>query len=243
MTANYDYVLTKCQSICPGGRILDYGCGGGEVVLRGRNQGLNLLGVEAFYAGGNSKQEAINNGLLGAAVFELRERGVIPFDDGHFYLVISNLDFVLNEIARVFKPAGRLLAIFPSREVIREGHCGVPMIHWLSKDSAVRYPYMCFMRTLGFGYFKAGKPKRIWARDFINWLDRYTFYRPQEEIEAQFNKAGLPMHHIEEDYIAFRLSRLGFSGLGSRACSHLLRPLTRLACRRLGGLVILAVRQ
>src|ERR1017187_3699050 len=117
MTANYDYVLTKCQSICPGGRILDYGCGGGEVVLRGRNQGLNLLGVEAFYAGGNSKQEAINNGLLGTAVLELSERGIIPFDDGHFDLVISNqvfehvenLDFVLNEIARVFKPAGRLL--------------------------------------------------------------------------------------------------------------------------------------
>src|ERR1017187_7126524 len=129
MTANYDYVLAKCQSICPGGRILDYGCGRGDVVIRGRNQGLKLLGVDAFYAGANAKQEAINNGLLGTAVLELNERGVIPFDDGYFDLVISNqvfehvenLDLVLNEIARVLKPAGRLLALFPSREVIREG--------------------------------------------------------------------------------------------------------------------------
>jgi hypothetical protein len=117
------------------------------------------------------------------------------------------------------------------------------MIHWFSRDSALRYPYMRFMRALGLGHFKVGKTKRIWARDFIDWLDRFTVYRTYNQIQISFQKAGFPIRHIEEDYIAFRLSRLGFSKLASWAGSHLLRQPARFACRRLGGMVILATRE
>jgi ubiquinone/menaquinone biosynthesis C-methylase UbiE len=123
MTANYDYVIRKCNLICDGERILDYGCGAGEVVIRVREIGLNISGVDAFYAGSNARKTVNENGLFGKAVFELSELGGIPFENGYFDLAVSNqvfehaqnLDLVLTEIHRILKPGGQLLAPLPSR--------------------------------------------------------------------------------------------------------------------------------
>ncbi len=43
---------------------------------------------------------------------------------------VDDLNFTLSELARVFKPSGKVLTLFPSAEVIREGHCGIPFAHW-----------------------------------------------------------------------------------------------------------------
>jgi len=250
MHPNYAYVLAKCHSLCPSGRVLDYGCGGGHVVALGRQQSIDIYGVEAFYAGSNARQIASDNGLLGNAVLELGEDGVVPFEDGSFDLVVSNqvfehvedLGLVLREIFRVLRPGGHLLTLFPAREVVREGHCGVPMIHWFSKESALRYPYMRLMRALGLGYFKAGKDQRTWARDFIGWLDRFTIYRTYEEVQSLFRRSGYLLQHIEEDYIGFRLQHLGLGYLAAIAQSSPLVGLTKASCRRLASMVILATR-
>src|ERR1019366_9228148 len=60
------------------------------------------------------------------------------FADCYFDLVVNNqvlehvddLDGVLREIHRVVKPGGQVLSIFPSRDVFREGHIGIPFAHW-----------------------------------------------------------------------------------------------------------------
>ncbi len=216
----------------------------------GRREAMDICGVEVFYAGSNARQAAAERGLLGSAVLELGEGGVIPFVDRYFDFVISNqvfehvenLDLVLTEIARVLKPGGRLLTLFPSREVIREGHCGVPMIHWFSRESTLRLPYMRLMRALGLGYFKAGKAQAEWARDFIGWLDSFTTYRTYCEVQASFRQAGFVLRHIEEDYIGFRLGRLSLHRLAGLARSALLAGSARAFCRRLAGMVILANR-
>jgi len=246
----YAYVLAKCRSLRPGGRVLDYGCGGGHVVALGRQQSMDFYGVEAFYAGSNARQIASEKGLLGSVVLELGDDGRIPFEDDWFDLVVSNqvfehvedLGLVLQEISRVLKPGGCLLTIFPAREVIREGHCGVPMIHWFSKDSKLRYPYMRLMRALGLGYFKAGKDQQTWARKFIDWLDRFTTYRTYAEVQALFRKSRYSLQHIEEDYIGFRLQQLGLGWLAGVAQSSSLVGFARTSCRRLASMVILATR-
>jgi hypothetical protein len=153
---------------------------------------------------------------------------------------VANLDEVLLGIASVLKPGGQLLTLFPAREVIREGHCGVSFIHWLSKGSPLRYPYMRCMRELGFGYCKEGKTKNIWTREFIDWLDKYTIYRSYEEIMKSFSYAGFIVTHCEEDYIDFRLRNIGLDIIASIVATRFLRNLVRYACRRLGGMVIVA---
>lgn len=149
---------------------------GGEIVAAGRAKALNLLGVELFYKGSSAKEKAKSSGLLGQVVFELMDSGEIPFENEHFDFVVSNQVFehvenmnrVLKEIVRVLKPGGYFLVLFPAREVVREGHCGVPMAHWFSRSSHFRYPYLRIMRGLGLGYFKAGKTQEVWVRDFMN---------------------------------------------------------------------------
>ena len=67
----------------------------------------------------------------------------------HVFEQVENLDLVLGKIVRVLKPGGQMLSLFQSRDVVREGHCGVPMIRWFSMDSILRYPYMRSMQAVG----------------------------------------------------------------------------------------------
>jgi SAM-dependent methyltransferase len=138
--------------------------------------------------------------------------GKIPFPDNSFDCVVNNqvlehvkdLDSVLAEMHRVLKPNGRLLTLCPSSEVIYEGHCGVPLVHKLSKYKRLGYCWLLTFRALGFGYFKMGKPIRKWARDVQGWLNDKCFYRSRDEILDCLGKHGLPPIGIEREYLRFR---------------------------------------
>ena len=247
MHVNYRFLLDFAREQAPRGRILDYGCGKGEVVQGGRAHGLEICGVEAFYEGGNRRAAVEKLGYLGTVIRELRD-GKIPFEENSFDLVLSNQVFehvpdltaVLSEIARVLKPEGKLLSLFPSNEVIREGHIGIPFVHWFPRGSGLRYAYAFLLRGLGAGYFKENRTTAQWTREKLCWLDHFTYYRSRKEIYAAFTAAGFKIQHFEKNYITYRLARsqlfrLGFLlrvPLGARGASYL--------CRRLAGLVLLA---
>lgn len=247
MHVNYEYILNRIASL-PNPHeavVLDYGCGSGEVVEEGRRRGFNVYGTEVFYAGGNTKEVIAQKELLGSCVREMvGDR--IPFCDQHFDLVVSNQVFehvqdlraVLAEIDRVLKPSGHLLCLFPSRDILREGHCGVPLTHWFPKYSRLRYPYLMLMRRLGLGYFTENKTPSQWSIDFMHWLDQFTFYRSRQEIFDCFS--GFHIQLIEDDYVAFRLRAIGQEMLARFARLYPIRYLTRGVFRKLGGLVILA---
>lgn len=93
MRANYAYVLAKCRELCNRGRVLDYGCGNGDIVEAVAARGIDIQGVEAFYEGNRARQVLTEKGLLGKLVFELEKDGTIPFEDGSFSLVVSNQVF------------------------------------------------------------------------------------------------------------------------------------------------------
>lgn len=250
MHVNHQYVLEKCRQAAMEGKILDYGCGSGDIVKAGRESGLDIVGVEAFYGGSRSKEVAASRGLMDVSVFSLSKDYCIPFPDGTFDLVVSNqvmehvedLDFTLSEIARVLKPSGELLTLFPASEVIREGHCGIPFAHWFAKESKWRYPYMRLMRGLGLGYFKKDKTQRQWVLDFMDWLDRYTAYRSYNDIHQTFNENKFVIEHCETDYINYRLNGKGIRLPDYLLSSNVWRSFSRAYCRLMGGLVILAKR-
>jgi hypothetical protein len=43
-----------------------------------------------------------------------------------------------------------------------------------------------------------------WSRDFADWLDRWTYYRPYREIAATFARHLSPPVHIESEWIVER---------------------------------------
>ena len=251
MHVQHRYILEKCQSLVPhkASRILDYGCGKGDIVEEGRRRQLKIYGVEAFYGGSTIREVVKDKGLLGGAIVELDD-GRIPFPDYYFDLVVSNqvfehvpdLDQVLTEISRVLTSIGKLLCLFPSQDVIREGHCGVPFAHWFPKDTYYRYYWLLLLRKLGFGHHTGEKSSREWAKTFFDWLNTYTYYRSKREIEPMFLKYFDSISHIEDDYISYRLKAINLRGLSLLATKTPITYFSRLLCRKMGGLVIIATK-
>jgi len=209
------------------------------------------VGVEAFYGGSNAKEIAASQRLLDVSVFSLSKDFRIPFPDGTFDLVVSNqvmehvndLNFTLSEISRVLKPSGKLLTLFPTIDVIREGHCGIPFAHWFAKNSKWRYPYMRLMRGLGLGYFKKDKSQRQWVLNFMDWLDMYTVYRSYTDIRQLFIKNKFVIGHCEDDYINYRLKKKGLNLPFLLQKSVIWKVFTRRFCRSMAGIVIISTKE
>jgi SAM-dependent methyltransferase len=189
-----------------GGRILDYGCGEGAVVLAGRAHGLDIWGTDVFYQGAETKPPA------SPFIREMRN-GRIPFEDASFDLVTNNqvmehvqdLDAVLSDIHRVLRPGGKMLSLFPSRDVWREGHIGIPFSHWFRPGSRARFYYTWFLRAIGLGTWKEQAPtSRQWAVDKLAWIDRWTRYRSRTEIFSAYRRY-FSSDLREPDYIRYRL--------------------------------------
>ena len=70
---------------------------------------------------------------LGIVAISPMVEGKIPFPDNYFDCVVSNMvfehvvdiDLALDEIARVLRPGGEFLCLFPDLGVIREDHTGI----------------------------------------------------------------------------------------------------------------------
>lgn len=229
-------------------RVLDFGCGAGRLVQAGRSEGLEMSGADVYYGGSRTRIEAEQSGLLGSAIREIRE-GRLEFANGTFDLVVNNqvmehvadLDAVLGEIHRVLRPGGTVLSIFPSRDVFREGHIGIPFAHRLKRGSRFRLMYTWGLRSLGLGHWKAEAPTcRQWAADKLAWIDTYTHYRSRREIRAGFDRY-FSNEFRESEYIRYRLlDRPGRRALAWFAGLPGVAPVARAVFRKLAFLVIVS---
>lgn len=192
-------------------KVLDYGCGSGKIVAGLREQGVEAYGCDVFY-GGSDLSTKVPSDLMGDVILKM-EDGCIPFPSEFFDLVINNqvlehvedLNFVLFEIQRVVKKGGKALCLFPDRSVWREGHCGIPFLHWFPKGNKMKIFYAMFLRMLGLGNYKKKKSPYQWSKDFCGWLDKWTYYRPYKEIMQSFETKFTDIRHIEDDWLDKRL--------------------------------------
>ena len=154
---------------------------------------------------------------------------------------VEDLDGVLVEIGRVLKQDGIMLSLFPSREVVREGHCGIPFGHRFRKDSKLGYLWLLAFRKLGFGTYHGQKTPEQWAKDFMEWLHAWCYYRPRAEINEAYRRAGFSFDSDEMSYV---ISRLNYRDMGWLMPLAKLSPsLTSYTFRKLGGMVVLSSRR
>ena len=118
--------------------MLDFGCGQGEFVALARREGLRAQGCD-WYAGPWAWlfDDVKKNPALRDHVRQIEPDGRLPFADASFDAVTSNMVFEhiadfekpVSEIARVLKPGGLFVVLFPSRELWFEQHVGLPFAH------------------------------------------------------------------------------------------------------------------
>lgn len=210
---NYQFCAQWIEQRFPkqGVRILDYGCGAGQIVEELKKRGFDTYGCDVFFGGGDASQ-FVDRSLWGTCIFRMDE-DKIPFPDHSFDYVINNqvmehvpdLDNALKEIDRVLKPGGGVLSLFADDTVWTEGHCGIPFLHWFPKGSRFRIYYAAALRSLGLGSFTAGKTIMQWSRDFCEWLDKWCYYRPLPEIHQVYKKYFTDLEHIEVYWLSQRL--------------------------------------
>jgi SAM-dependent methyltransferase len=218
MSVNYKFLLWVVEQSArrdPSIKILDYGCGQGEVIKSARSKKINMFGADIFHGGPSVPQHLAEEGLLGDIIREICDDH-LQFSDMTFDLIICNqvfehvrdLDKVLKEIHRVMKPDGVLYALFPPKEIFREGHTGIPFLHWFSKNK-IRYFYTLALRYLGLGS-GLNNPKifpKEWVEKKLNYMDTKTFYRNAKEINLLFNNY-FRWKHQEVVIINFRADNL-----------------------------------
>ena len=253
MELNHEFCRDAVLALIPSSairsaKVLDYGCGGGQVVRALRDAGVDAYGADVFYEGGSSLNALRSDPLFQSGVIRKMESDRTDFEEAMFDIVFNNqvlehvedLDRVLAEIHRVLKPGGSVLSLFPDRGVWREGHCGIPFLHRFPKGSRASVAYAFALRSLGLGYFKNGRTRWDWATNFCDWLDKWTFYRSLGEIHQSFGRLFGNLHHIEDDYFAFRLKRTPLAPLAGAMSMAWTRPAARFIVRRNMGLVFTA---
>jgi SAM-dependent methyltransferase len=205
--------------------LLDFGCGGGEVVGLALEAGFDAFGVDTFDEGWEVNSHA--NGSFDGRIQRIATNGTLPFPDAAFDIVVSNQVFehieaplpVLKELARVLRPDGLLVAMFPTREIIIEPHLRVPLVHWLRTGSKLQEVSLRLWNYLSRPHNKdciPGMDSRV-ARGMESLRHR-IFYRNQSAALGMFDPEFRLVGRGEAHFIADRVGH-----------SRRLRPFHRIA--------------
>lgn len=206
MTANqpaFNYAYFIDHAITNGGRILDYGCGGGEMVALGLERGLDIWGADTFL---RELTPPVRDRVC------LVQGGRTDFPEGHFDLVMANQvlehvtdpEAVIADIYRMIKPGGLFVAAFPVTETWYEGHVGLYFAHRLNPRSRRAYLDLC--HRAGRGLFRGNLTRTDWIRLQEQFLDDACFYYPRGQMFAALTKVfGTQVEDIAVHYMRARL--------------------------------------
>ena len=198
-------------------KVLDMGCGDGNLIEAFLAYGHDLYGYDFPY-----REESLKARLLpifGDAYDDhlrmMTDERVIPFADSSFDVIYANqvfehvrfLDAMVAECARVLKPGGVLVALFPFVTYPIEGHTLIPFVHWLPPGKS-RIKYMSALLSLGIGRKHPGMNAAESAVIWENYLNDGCFYRLMNEV-VSLSKAYFEDWELDTgEYIRAKLDML-----------------------------------
>lgn len=182
-------------------RVLDLGCGRGSHVFKLRQCGYSAYGIDVdSNVILNGKMLYDDHGFDHASIIKLVHPGSAwPFEDQFFDIVFSdqvlehvaNLNGILAEVSRVTKHRGFSFHRFPAQYIPVEPHVFVPFVHWLPKINFVRAFWLSlFYGRLPFWHGQEGMRRKQRIRQFIDYLDKKTYYKSLDSQLDLFAKVG-----------------------------------------------------
>jgi len=202
---------------------LDFGCGDGSIITRSVTEGVGeFYGADTYYGEGAIEGGEAEIPESTRARIRLVEAGEpLPFPDGFFDFVCSNQVFehiedlgpAVAELARVTKPSGVHLHVFPTKERIIEGHLGVPFIHRLPEHRRRTWARMFYTRAK---FAENTECFDEWWAQLGPFLAESTFYRTAREYDVAL-KSHFEVRHVERAKLAYHLTQSRLRRLGPAA--------------------------
>jgi SAM-dependent methyltransferase len=247
MSANYEFVVQRAASVCaPPARLLDFGCGAGEIVSLALEAGYDAWGVDTFQGVWRQFVDGATS-LLGERLRRAAPGEPLPFGTGSFDIAVSNQVFehiphitpAAAEIARVLHPRGQLLAVFPTREVIIEPHLRAPFVHQLPLGSQAQRIALRLSLALGLTSSPQASADE-WVAGATHDLRHNIFYLPARDVAGAFAPWFQVKARMEPQWVRHRLGRSALSRLSRLSVnSAVLDSMLRFLCLRFANGVFL----
>jgi SAM-dependent methyltransferase len=198
--------------VAPGATILDFGCGTGLALRELRRQGFDAYGfdVQVKKEPHTDAADLIEAGIVRVSTDAAQP---LPFPDGMFDVIFSyqvmehvqDYTHSVAELARVMKPGGVSLHVFPSRYRPIEAHVGVPFSSMIQK--------MWWLRLwLSLG-FRLPHQRNLPRSEILTWnhffLTTRTRYLPGREIRRHFAAHFQEVAFVEREFL-LRFGRIRF---------------------------------
>jgi cyclopropane fatty-acyl-phospholipid synthase-like methyltransferase len=173
------------HSVQPESRVLDFGCGNGDLVQAYLTHGVDAYGCDLTFKEGPHAQKLDEAGKIRRLDPHTRK---LPFEDNFFDFIMSSQVFehvddypaAFAEISRILKPTGLSVHVFPSRYRPLEGHIKVPLASMIKDERWIRFWASCG--------FRPESSKDVSALEFAqrsaDYLNNNTHYLTKAKIRS-----------------------------------------------------------
>ncbi len=187
-------------------KVVDLGCGSGELVYWLRSLDIDAHGCDFQFKDGPYVEQLFTESYLSQIS---GTPYTLPYADESVDVVISDqvIEHVIDlretnkEIARVLKNGGICLHIFPSRYTPLEPHIGVPFATIIQNRA-----WLKFWHTLGIGRRAGAHTNADIVTQNLKYLRTSTCYRTHAEVDRlmfeTFGRAG----NAEQHFLAHRFA-------------------------------------
>jgi SAM-dependent methyltransferase len=192
----------------PAMRLMDFGCGEGDLVSSALAQGLDAYGCDLYDVKYSRDWTRIGTELRAAdRLRRILQPYRLPFDDASMDVVISDqvfehvLDYpqAIAELHRVLRPGGVFLHCFPSRYRWLEGHIFVPMASMFRP----RW-WLWLWAALGIrNEFQAGMSAAQVVQANEHFLRYGTLYLGPRRIKREFGRYFGSVEYVERFFLPY----------------------------------------
>ena len=179
-------------------KILDWGCGKGELVDYLKDNNFNCYGVEISKLKMYQKSTEYKNDIS-EKIFLINADNKTDFESDYFDIIITNQviehienkDSFLFEINRILKKGGISYNILPAKYRINEVHLKMPFVHWFPKNIFRKY-IIFFFSLFKFNHWPECVDSEF--KDKVNYYYSYsinkTFYLDANKLFNKFKNSG-----------------------------------------------------
>ena len=188
-------------------KILDWGCGKGDLVKFLNDQGYDCYGLEVE---DNKKVisqlKTYENDFLKNKIFYIKHDNTTKFTPNFFDIVITNqvlehmsnkIEFI-NELRRILKTGGFSYNILPAKYRFIEVHIKMPFVHWFPKNN-LRKILIIFFNIFKINHWSECKNLSFsqQVKYYFEYSMNKTFYSGANDLFNDFKNNGF---HVNNNY-------------------------------------------